>query len=78
MSQRVLWLTKGLGRGGAERLLTTCGAHLDAGRFSVEVAYLLPWKNAYVDRLVECGVTGALPRRRSRDSTRAGCSGSAG
>jgi glycosyltransferase involved in cell wall biosynthesis len=53
---RVLWLTKGLGRGGAERLLTTCAPHLDAGRFDVEVAYLVPWKDAYVDRLVESGV----------------------
>jgi glycosyltransferase involved in cell wall biosynthesis len=54
---RVLWLTKGLGRGGAERLLTTCATHLDSGRFSVEVAYVLPWKDAYVERLERGGMT---------------------
>jgi glycosyltransferase involved in cell wall biosynthesis len=53
---KVLWLTKGLGRGGAERLLTTCAPHLDEGRFTVEVAYLVPWKDAYVDRLEQSGV----------------------
>jgi glycosyltransferase involved in cell wall biosynthesis len=53
---RVLWLSKGLGRGGAERLLTTCASHLDQGRFTVEVAYLVPWKDAYVDRLERSGV----------------------
>ncbi len=57
MSSRVLWLTKGLGRGGAERLLTTSAAHLDEGRFSVEVAYLLPEKDAFVQRLAERGMT---------------------
>jgi glycosyltransferase involved in cell wall biosynthesis len=57
MTSRVLWLTKGLGRGGAERLLTTSAAHLDNGRFSVEVAYLLPEKDAFVGRLEERGMT---------------------
>jgi glycosyltransferase involved in cell wall biosynthesis len=54
---RVLWLTKGLGRGGADRLLTTSAAHLDQGRFSVEVAYAVPWKDAYVERLQDVGMT---------------------
>lgn len=57
MSQRVLWLTKGLGRGGAERLLTTSAAHLDEGKFSVEVAFLLPEKTAFVSRLTARGMT---------------------
>jgi glycosyltransferase involved in cell wall biosynthesis len=45
---RVLMLTKGLGRGGTERLLAGAVRHLDRGRFHVEVAYLLPWKDAFV------------------------------
>lgn len=46
--RRVLWLTKGLGRGGAEQLLVDSVGHLDRERFDVEVAYLLPWKDALV------------------------------
>ncbi len=57
MTARILWLTKGLGRGGAERLITTCTPHLDAGKYTIEVAYLLPEKTAYVDRLRDRGVT---------------------
>ena len=65
---RVLWLTKGLGRGGAERLLTTCAAHMDSGRFSVEVAYVLPWKDAYAERLEDAGMTvHCLEARRDLD-----------
>jgi glycosyltransferase involved in cell wall biosynthesis len=47
----VLWLTKGLGRGGAERLLVDSLRHVDRGTFRVEVAYLLPWKDALVSDL---------------------------
>lgn len=54
---RVLWLTKGLGRGGAEQLLVNCARHVDRGRFDVEVAYVLPWKDALVPALREAGVT---------------------
>ncbi len=53
---RVLWLTKGLGLGGAERLLTVMAPKLDPQRFELEVAYLLPWKDAFVGELVESGV----------------------
>lgn len=56
MTRRVLWLTKGLGRGGAERLLTTCAPHVERDRFEVEVAYLMPAKSAYVDRLRGQGI----------------------
>lgn len=45
---RVLWLTKGLGRGGTERLLAGAVAHLDRARHHVEIAYLLPHKDALV------------------------------
>ncbi|UGQ10570.1 glycosyltransferase [Yinghuangia sp. ASG 101] len=54
---RVLWLTKGLGRGGAEQLLVNGARHVDRTRFDVEVAYVLPWKDALVPDLREAGVT---------------------
>jgi glycosyltransferase involved in cell wall biosynthesis len=50
-ARRVLWLAKGLGRGGAERLLQLAAARIDPDRFAVEVAYLLPWKDALVGEL---------------------------
>ena len=48
MSARALWLTKGLGRGGAERLIATCAPLLNRTGFDVEVAYLTPHKDAFV------------------------------
>ena len=39
-ASRVLWLIKGLGAGGAERLLLTHAAEADRAAFSYEVAYL--------------------------------------
>jgi glycosyltransferase involved in cell wall biosynthesis len=48
---RVLWLTKGLGRGGAEWLLVTTARRRDRERVSVRVAYLLPYKTALVGEL---------------------------
>jgi glycosyltransferase involved in cell wall biosynthesis len=53
---RVLWLTKGLARGGAERLLVSCARTLDASRFEVEVAYVLPHLDALVRELADSGV----------------------
>jgi glycosyltransferase involved in cell wall biosynthesis len=53
---KVLWLTKGLGLGGAERLLTLTAARLDSSRFEVDVAYVLPWKDAFVPELEAAGV----------------------
>ena len=54
--RRVLWLAKGLGRGGAERLIVDAAALLDRDRYDVEVAYLLPWKDALVPDLTDAGV----------------------
>jgi glycosyltransferase involved in cell wall biosynthesis len=54
--KRILWLIKGLGRGGAEQLLVNSSLHRDTSRFSYEVAYLLPWKDALVPELAEAGV----------------------
>lgn len=46
---RVLWLSKGLDRGGTETLLANSASHIDRARFDVEVAYLLPQRTAMVD-----------------------------
>jgi glycosyltransferase involved in cell wall biosynthesis len=53
---RVLWLVKGLGPGGAERLLVAAAAVHDRERFSFETDYLLPWKDALVRPLEDLGV----------------------
>lgn len=53
---RVLWLTKGLGRGGAERLLVAAARRLDHHRLHVEAAYVLPHKDAFAAALREAGV----------------------
>jgi len=52
----VLWLIKGLGPGGAERLLVTAAASHDRSQFDLHVAYLLPWKNQLVTELETLGV----------------------
>jgi glycosyltransferase involved in cell wall biosynthesis len=52
---RILWLTKGLGRGGAERLLVSLAKRLDRSCFHLEVAYVLPWKDALVPDLESLG-----------------------
>lgn len=49
--KRVLFLIKGLGRGGAERLLAGTTRHLDRSRLDCEVAYLRPDKRDLVDEL---------------------------
>ncbi len=52
----VLWIAKGLGPGGAERLLLSFAQAGDHERFSFRVAYLLPWKDQLVMPLREAGV----------------------
>jgi glycosyltransferase involved in cell wall biosynthesis len=54
---RILWLTKGLGLGGAERLLVNTATRIDQQRFEVDVAYLLPHKDALVEDLSEAGLS---------------------
>ena len=54
--QRVLWTIKGLGPGGAERLLVAAAAAHDRERYTLEVAYLLPWKDHLVGELEALGV----------------------
>ena len=53
---RVLWLIKGLGLGGAEKLLVLATPYLDRTRFQYEVAYFLPWKSAVVPDLEQAGL----------------------
>jgi glycosyltransferase involved in cell wall biosynthesis len=65
---RVLWLVKGLGPGGAERLLVAAAAHHDRERFAITCAYLLPWKQQLVPELEALGVaTRCLDVRDERD-----------
>jgi glycosyltransferase involved in cell wall biosynthesis len=58
MSDRisVLWLVKGLGPGGAERLLVAAAAAHDRDAFDLQVVYLLPWKQHLVPELEALGV----------------------
>lgn len=53
---RVLQLIKGLGRGGAEQLLVNLVQYADRSRFEYEVAYQLPWKDAFVPEVRAAGV----------------------
>ncbi|MDP9333569.1 MAG: glycosyltransferase [Actinomycetota bacterium] len=53
---RVLHVIKGLGPGGAERLLVSLAGARSSREGSVDVAYLLPWKRHLVRELEEMGV----------------------
>jgi glycosyltransferase involved in cell wall biosynthesis len=53
---RVLHVVKGLGPGGAERLLCSAAAVRNRDAFEYDVAYVLPWKNHVVPDLVGQGV----------------------
>lgn len=68
MSVRVLHLIKGLGPGGAERLLVSSARVRDREGFAVAVAYLLPWKTEFVSDLEALGVaTKCLDVRHAED-----------
>lgn len=56
MRAKVLWLIKGLGLGGAEKLLVLAAPYLDRSRFEYEVLFLLPWKTALVPELERAGI----------------------
>lgn len=57
MAVRVLWVTKGLGPGGAERLLVAAAGAHDRSRFEIESAYVLPYKDHLAGELEAAGVT---------------------
>ena len=63
---KILWVTKGLGPGGAERLLAAAARTHDASRFTFECAYVLPYKDHLVAELEAAGVhTHCLSRARN-------------
>lgn len=53
---KVVVLIKGLGIGGAERLISEAVAFWDRDRYEYQVAYLLPWKDQLVPELIAGGV----------------------
>ncbi len=53
---RILVLIKGLGIGGAERLISEGSEHWDLDRFDYRVAYFLPWKDHLVEQLSSRGI----------------------
>lgn len=53
---RVLWLVKGLGPGGAERLLVAAAGAHDRAAFAIEAAYVVPEKSHLVAELEAKGV----------------------
>jgi glycosyltransferase involved in cell wall biosynthesis len=53
---RLLLLIKGLGAGGAERLVAFSAEARDRASFDCQVAYLLPWKDALAGDLERSGV----------------------
>jgi glycosyltransferase involved in cell wall biosynthesis len=61
---RVLWLIKGLGPGGAERLLVGMARSIDREQYDVSAAYLLPWKDHLVGELRDAGVDATCLRAR--------------
>jgi glycosyltransferase involved in cell wall biosynthesis len=53
---RILVLIKGLGIGGAERLISDGAEHWDRERFEYRVAYVLPWKDHLIQPLRQLGI----------------------
>lgn len=53
---RVLVLIKGLGIGGAEKLISEAPAYWDQEKYLYRVAYLLPWKDQLVPDLESAGI----------------------
>lgn len=53
---RVLIVIKGLGIGGAERLIADGALHWDRDLFDYRVSYLVPWKDQLVSPLEELGI----------------------
>lgn len=53
---QVLWVIKGLGRGGAEQLLVNLARNFDEREVRLSVAYTLPHKDALAEDLANLGV----------------------
>ena len=54
--KKVLWLIKGLGMGGAERLLSTAIPYFNRDAFEYEVAYCLPHKDDLIPELERANI----------------------
>ena len=67
MATRVLWLTKGLGPGGTERLLVEMARARDRDRLEPTVAYVVPWKDHLAGELEAAGVATVCLSTRRRD-----------
>lgn len=67
MVSRVLWVVKGLGPGGAERLLAAAARTHDPERVQIECAYVLPFKDHLVAALESAGVRCTCLSERDRD-----------
>ncbi|MGA9278006.1 glycosyltransferase, partial [Ilumatobacter sp.] len=61
-------MSKGLGPGGAERLLVAAAAAIDHDEFDVDAAYVLPWKDHLAGELESNGVTATCLSTRRRDA----------
>ena len=64
---RVLWLTKGLGPGGTERLLVELARTMDRSHVDVQAAYVLAWKDHLSGELEASGVVTTCLSARRRD-----------
>ena len=67
MGVRVLWVIKGLGPGGAERLLVSLAAAHDPSVATFECSYVVPWKRHLVPELEQRGVPCRCVGRAGRD-----------
>ena len=68
MTTRVLWVSKGLGPGGAETLLAAAAA-VHSSEYEIECAYVLPWKDHLAGRLESADVVTRCVSTRRRDPT---------
>ncbi len=67
MTRRILWVIKGLGPGGAERLLVGTAAKLAASKIALTCAYVVPVKRHLVPEMEAAGVRCECVSTRSRD-----------
>ncbi len=67
MAVRVLWVIKGLGPGGAERLLVNLATAHDASVATFECAYVVPEKDHLVAEMEAAGVPCECVSHRARD-----------
>jgi glycosyltransferase involved in cell wall biosynthesis len=63
----VLWVIKGLGPGGAERLLVAAAAAHSPQNVNITCAYVMPWKDHIADDLAHAGATVTCLSTKRRD-----------